>query len=196
MGLNSKTDDDTVTPDPARAHILRAATLSGILIVLLQSHEAICSAFDCNRDYVILGFGLIVLSAWLYGWKSLAYFLPGILLQAVMEGYSPSEMMSSADGHVLLVTICAPFAFTTMRWAGIDTEIDLSGCRRVWRLILLAGIMASAFALVLRSLLWDLFPTYAISFSIAYPTVLSDIAGLALFMLILIGIFKLIQQSE
>lgn|GEM_PF-2863097 len=196
MGLNSKTEDDTRTAGSAKTHAIRAATLSGILIVLLQSHEAICSALDCNRDYVILGFGLIVLAAWLYGWKSIPYLLPGILLQAVMEGYGPSEMLGSADGHALLVTICAPFAFTTMRWAGINTEVDLTGGRRVWKIILLAGIKASAFALILRSLLGDLDPTFTISFSIAYPTVLSDLAGLAIFMLILIGFFRLMQRSE
>jgi len=83
-----------------------------------------------------------------------------------------------------------------MRWAGIDTEVDLTGGRRVWKIILLAGVKASAFALILRSLLDDLFPTHTLSFSIAYPTVLSDIAGLAVFMLILIGIFRLMQRSE
>ena len=30
MGPNWKTDDDTVAPNPARTHVLRAATLSGI----------------------------------------------------------------------------------------------------------------------------------------------------------------------
>ena len=196
MGLNSKTDDDTRTPDSAKTHAIRAATLSGILIVLLQSHAAICGAFDCNRDYVILSFGLIVLAAWLYGWRSIPYLLPGIALQAILEGYAPAEILSSADGHALMVTLCAPFAFTTMRWAGIDTEVDLTGGRRVWKIILLAGVKASAFALILRSLLDDLFPTHTLSFSIAYPTVLSDIAGLAVFMLILIGIFRLMQRSE
>jgi hypothetical protein len=83
-----------------------------------------------------------------------------------------------------------------MRWAGINTEVDLTGGRRVWKIILLAGIKASAFALILRSLLGDLDPTFTISFSIAYPTVLSDLAGLAIFMLILIGFFRLMQRSE
>ena len=194
MGLNSKTENDTRTQDTAKSHAMRMATLSGVMVLLLQLHGMACSALDCNREYVILGFGLIVLSAWLYGWKSLAYLLPGIALQAVMEGYSGSELLNSADGHALLATICAPFAFTTMRWAGINTEVDLTGGRRVWKIILLAGIKASAFALILRSLLTDLFAIESLSFSIAYPTVLSDLAGLTIFMLILIGIFRLMQR--
>lgn len=181
---------------PLRAHVMRAATLSGVLVILLQMHGMVCSALDCERQYVILGFGLIVLAAWLYGWRSIVYLLPGIILQAVMQGYGYSELLASADGHALMATICAPFAFTTMRWAGINTEVDLTGGRRVWKIILLAGIKASAFALILRSLLTDLHPTQTLSFEIAYPTVLSNLAGLAIFMLILIGIFRATQPHR
>lgn len=196
MGLNTNINGEPGAANPVRAHLLRAATLSGVLVVLLQMHGLVCSVLACNREYVLLGFGLIVLAAWLYGWKSVLYLLPGITLQAVMQGYGYAELLASADGHALMATICAPFAFNTMRWAGINTEVDLSGGRRVWKIILLAGIKASAFALILRSLLTDLHPTQTLSFDIAYPTVLSNLAGLAIFMLILIGIFRATQPHE
>jgi hypothetical protein len=188
MSMHQASQDTT----PLSAHLLRTATLSAALIFLTQLQLLVCTSLICGSQNLLLAFGLIVLSSWLYGWNSLAYLSPALVVIWLLNSQTGSLDENTAT-HALLACITGPFAFTTMRWAGINTDVDFSGQRRVWRIIVLAGIKTSAFALLLRGAMSKLGETLSVDLSVAYPTMVTDMAGLIAFML---GVLLLLRLSQ
>lgn len=179
-----------------RDHIVRAATLSSLLIVLMQMTSAICSLTDCNGSQMFLSFGMIVVAAWLYGFRIPLYLLPAFIFEFAFQGLSAPHALDTALAHVAIASVTAPFAFRTMTWAGIDISVDLSGTVRVWRIIVLAGIKASVFALILQGGLHDLGGSFPLQLHTAYPKVLGDMAGLVIFMIGLMFVFRLADRRR
>lgn len=165
------------------------ATLSGIAVLLLATDAAVGQALPFGWHVVFLTFGLIVLAAWLYRWLSILYLLPGLLLFELLVSPASAEPGDTLR-LALHVTLAAPFAFATMDWAGINTHVSGKGTPRAWRIILLAGIKASIFGLVLRSML-DALPWLQAPRIAGVAAVITwQMVGLLLFMMALLLLLR------
>jgi hypothetical protein len=83
-----------------------------------------------------------VLAAWLYGWRSVLYLLPGV---AIGHVYLYGWTIDARLGLGWIVGLsCAPLAFSVLAAAGADFR--LSRRRRLhWRDVVLVGAVASVF---------------------------------------------------
>lgn len=143
--------------------------------------QAYIYAFEINVLLIYLPHGIRVLAAWLYGWKSILYVLPG---QAVTHFifWGPVTLMGIGTLDILggasvgyLGVLAAHYIL-----AGRST----GPLARPWVLILLAGVIASFANSVIKIIVHD---ARAIE---VFAYLLGDTTGLVLLMVILLYIFK------
>ncbi|MFD0860134.1 hypothetical protein [Roseovarius aquimarinus] len=162
--------------DKYLSHLNRLMAISGGIWTLLAISAIDASGSGGYWLALIVAFALLVMCAWLYGWKLPLYAGPGAALH--LMGYLGS---GAGTCNLTLATvaaiIAAPFAFTTMRWAGINLEVDPASSIRIWRVILLAGVKTSIFAFIMAGAV----VRYASALTFSYEYSLSFVLGSQLF---------------
>ncbi len=105
---------------------------------------------------LFLPHGVRVLAAWLYGWRSVLYLLPGALLCNLHFAGA-----RAFDAHILFGTaaslIAAPLAFSIGRWLGGAALLKVGAVRVP--MLLAVGVAASVFNLLALRLAYGLNPT-------------------------------------
>ena len=91
---------------------------------------------------LFLPHGVRILSAWLYGWKSILHLLPGSAFGAYLV-FGPASFSSPVAWTIPLVSICGYIGILTMRSTTRARAKLLNGRDLNWKQIILAGVMAS-----------------------------------------------------
>lgn len=155
--------------------------------VILPLQQAYIYPFEINLLLFYLPHGIRVLTAWLYGWKSIIYILPGQAVAHVvfwgtasLTGIGALDILGGASvGYLGLLA-----ALYILR--GQQTGI----LGRPWVLILLAGVIASFANSAVKVMVHDALPKEAFGY------LLGDITGLVLLMVILLYIFKVERKTK
>lgn len=129
--------------------------------------------------------GVRVLTAWLYGWRSVLYLLPGAMLCnlhfAGDRAFSPEILLGTAFSLV-----SAPFAFVAMRWLfpAWPLRVGVTPLRKV----VLVGAVASVLNLSALTLTYGLVPMDMA------VTLIGDIGGLALSLVIVWVVIRVVER--
>ena len=91
---------------------------------------------------LFLPHGVRILSAWLYGWKSMLHLLPGSAFGAYLV-FGPASFSSPVAWTIPLVSVCGYIGILTMRSTTQARAKLLNGRDLNWKQIILAGVMAS-----------------------------------------------------
>lgn len=185
--------------DRFKVHLLRALVISTVyLLAFAVSRHLIyplqllaMPAAALPVAVIFLPHAVRVIGAWLYGWASVAYILPGIIAKNLVE-----MPMGVADLRTLVMIgfllISAPLCFSIMACA-FDAPARESRSRMNWRMILIVGLlsaMMNALAVVLAQL-----PrlTYQDISHLLFRTLLGNMLGLVCGLLIALLAFRLFE---
>jgi hypothetical protein len=104
---------------------------------LIMPETAVIAAF------LFPGHGVRVLSAWLFGWKSIPYLICATLItHLLLEGGFAANI--NLFYTTILVSSVAWVAFLILRTAGINIEVgERHNTLSTWRLLLLVGFISS-----------------------------------------------------
>jgi hypothetical protein len=133
-------------PDIYRTLILSTLLLVAIAIttwVVLPLSAYLFPETVINAILLYIPHGVRVIAAWLYGWKSVAYLLPGNVINfMIMDGMAFGTVEAII---IFLVVACSPpLAFQTLAFFGFDMRAD-DKLRFNWRSVVFAGGLASLF---------------------------------------------------
>ena len=151
--------------------------------VLMTIEQRLSPAWANFTSLVFLPHGVRVLAAWLYGWRSPLYLMPGVAVGHLYL-YGPYLDTGLALGWMVGLA-CAPFAFTLFRLAGLDLRPQRRRRRTHWRDIMLVGGVASVFNSGFSGL------AYGNDLATMSARFVGDVAGTFVCMVLLIAAFRL-----
>lgn len=97
--------------------------------------------FQSHASLLFLPHGVRVLSAWMYGWRSIGMIAPVALMTHWIlfgaDGFTPIGIVGAMSG-----VVCAAFCFWLLAMLGLDFRIS-AGNTVNWRDVLIAGSIAS-----------------------------------------------------
>lgn len=155
--------------------------------VVMPVQDAVLPAFENYACLLFLPHGVRVVSAWLYGWRSLIFLAPGAVLSHSYlygsAGFSLDYMVA-----VFFGVFCAALSFWFFALCGMDFRLHKS--RNVnWRDVMLTGVFAS----ILNALGTKIF--YGTNFASASAYLLGDVTGMIVSMLMLMMIFRIVRHA-
>ena len=155
--------------------------------VIAPLQEAHIFNFKNNVLLLYLPHGIRVLTAWLYGWKSILYILPGQVVVHVMFWGSASLLSTGifdviGGASIGYVGVLAALYLLQGHQTGL--------LARPWVLILLAGVIASFANSAVKIIVHDTLLRDVFGY------LLGDITGLVLLMIILLYVFKVKRQAK
>ena len=144
-----------------------------------------------NISLLFLPHGVRLLTAYFYGWKAIFYLLPGHIVTLAYLWY---VLDGPQDIWAPLVSILASFFAVCLVFRSWTSHSD-SEFGRHWKLILLAGVVASFGNGLGHTLL------YGGQLDVAWVTLtmgflIGDVSGLFCLMLMLIGINKVARARQ
>jgi hypothetical protein len=153
---------------------------------VMPLQEAVMPAFGSYASILFLPHGVLVIAAWLYGWRSLVFLVPGAILSNTFlfapSGFSIDDMVALFYG-----AFCAALSFWILALVGMDFRIHKS-VNVNWRDVMLAGVVASVVnSLGTKVLFGHDLQTVAAWF-------LGDITGMVVSVLILMLIFRWLRR--
>ena len=157
------------------------------LKVIVPLQDAHIYSFESTVLLLYLPHGIRVLTAWLYGWKSILYILPGQVVTHIIF-LGPASLVGVGFFDVIggasigYVGVLAALYLLQGHQTGI--------LARPWVLILLAGVIASLANSAIKIMVHDALPKEVFGY------LLGDITGLVLLMIILLYIFKVERQTK
>jgi hypothetical protein len=114
---------------------------SATFVFVMPVQDAVLPAFGNYASLLFLPHGVRVITAWLYGWRSLLFLAPSAVLTHVylygMAGFSLGYMVAMFFG-----VFCAAFSFWFFALLGLDFRIG-SQNKVHWRDVMLAGSASS-----------------------------------------------------
>lgn len=151
--------------------------------LLMSIEERISPEWANFTSLVFLPHGVRVLAAWLYGWRSTLYLMPGV---AVGHLYLYGLYMDTGLAFGWIAGLaCAPLAFTLLHVAGLDLRPSRRRRRTHWRDILLVGGVASVFNSGFSGL------AYGNDLATMSARFVGDIMGTLVCLLLLMAAFRL-----
>lgn len=155
--------------------------------VITPLQEAHIYNFENIVLLLYLPHGIRVLTAWLYGWKSILYILPGQVVVHVMFWGSASLLSTGifdviGGASIGYVGVLAALYLLQGHQTGL--------LARPWVLILLAGVIASLANSAVKIMVHDALPKEMFGY------LLGDINGLILLMIILLYVFKVERKAK
>ncbi|SHM69468.1 hypothetical protein SAMN05443432_11238 [Roseovarius litoreus] len=181
---------------PIRQHDLLITLIVSTLFVLLALfslkvivplQDAHIYNFESSVLLLYLPHGIRVLTAWLYGWKSILHILPGQVVTHIIF-LGPASLLGVGFFDVI--------GGASIGYIGVLAALYLlQGHKtgllaRPWVLILLAGVIASLANSAIKIMVHDALPKEVFGY------LLGDITGLVLLMIILLYIFKVERQTK
>jgi hypothetical protein len=131
-----------------------------------------------------------VIAAWMYGWRSAMYLLPGNAV--VFAVYAPLLDLQTLAILFVTHTISPPLAFAALAHAGIDLRND-PVLRFNWRSVLVVGALSSLMnAAVLHVLQFEALPSGEHLAGVAM-LVLGDVLGVVCVLLVLIAVDRTLR---
>ena len=146
-------------------HVLRTLTLRGALLLSMGLTLWVLTPFlqwlfpptSIGVIFLYLPHGVRILGAWLFGWKSIAYLLPGNIVHFAIfntSGIDPITLVLMS----LAVMLSPPFSFKILAFFGFDLRRNHT-LRFNWRSVVFAGGLASLInALTLHIILFNDIP--------------------------------------
>lgn len=155
--------------------------------VVMPVQDAVLPAFGNYASLLFLPHGVRVVSAWLYGWRSLIFLAPGAVLSHSYlygsAGFSLDYMVA-----VFFGVFCAALSFWFFALCGMDFRLHKS--RNVnWRDVMLTGVFAS----ILNSLGTKVF--FGNDVPTASARFFGDVTGMIVSMLMLMMIFRIVRHA-
>jgi hypothetical protein len=118
-----------------------AAAFAATTLLIDPVQQMAVGSLPAAVSLCFLPHGVRVIAAWLFGWRAALYLvLPALLMQPFVYGeaaYTAGPILVAAAG-----VLCAPLAFSLMRWVNLDAR-EFSVDRPQWRSLMLAGTIAS-----------------------------------------------------
>lgn len=176
-----------------RTQGLRMLTLSCIAPLLLLADQSFAAISPLLLPTIATFFGMTIMAAWLYSWRAPLYIMPGIALFEALTQHTAAPLISASGTYAFCATLAAPLSFSAMNWAGIPTAFGKAPARHIWRLIVLAGVNASVFSMMMKSVLGAQLSIYPLPFGQYYLLFFLEIGGLLLFM---VGLTILLRQTR
>jgi hypothetical protein len=109
--------------------------------IVMPVQDAILPAFGNFASLLFLPHGVRVVSAWLYGWRSPIFLVPGSILSHSYlfgsAGFSVDYLMAAFFG-----VYCAAFSFWLFALCGMDLRLHKTHNVH-WRDVMLTGVVAS-----------------------------------------------------
>lgn len=157
------------------------------LLVVQPVQQLFFSSYSSQVLLLYLPFGVRVLSAWLYGWWSIAYLLPGHFMAQISfwgaDGFTGLIAFSVLTGCV--VGSVGVWLATVLRDA-----LNVAFLNRDWKFIMVSGVLASLVNAGVNTAIFGSSNTSPIAYLIG------DIFGLWFLMLALIYILKVSQEPH
>lgn len=189
LSADQKSFENISCSNMVKNDILITTLVTVLFVSFAQLSFQINSAFRSSgavelQNHAVLLYlphGVIVLTAWLYGWKSAAYLFPGQIMTHIIN-WGPANL-NFTKYFDLVSGVCIGYIGVLV--AGYllgNTKSALT--RRPWVEILLAGIIAAFVNAALKSL------TYSVTVRKLFEILFGDLIGLVLVMLSLLLIFK------
>ena len=155
--------------------------------IVAPVQDAILPAFGNYASLLFLPHGVRVVSAWLYGWRSLIFLVPGSILSHSYlygsAGFSVDYLMAAFFG-----VFCAAFSFWVFALFGMDLRLHKT--RQVhWRDVMLAGVVAS----VLNSVGTTFF--FGNDLATASARFFGDVTGMFASIFLLMLAFRLLRRT-
>lgn len=151
--------------------------------LLMSIDERLSPVWANFTSLVFLPHGVRVLAAWLYGWRSVLYLAPGVIVgHYYLYG---THLDAGLVGGWIAGLACAPLAFTLLRVAGLDLRPSRRRRRTHWRDILLVGGVASVFNSGFSGL------AYGNDLATMSARFVGDIMGTLVCLLLLMAAFRL-----
>jgi hypothetical protein len=155
--------------------------------IFMPVQDAILPAFGNFASLLFLPHGVRVVSAWLYGWRSPLFLVPGSILSHGylygVAGFSVDYMMAAFFG-----VFCAAFSFWVFALCGMDLRLHKT--RSVhWRDVMLAGVVAS----ILNSVGTTFF--YGNDLATASARFFGDVTGMFASIFLLMLAFRLARRK-
>ncbi|WP_037296191.1 hypothetical protein [Roseobacter sp. AzwK-3b] len=169
--------------------ILIAMLVTVLFVSFALLSFQINSAFRSSTDVdiqkhatlIYLPHGVIVLTAWLYGWKSVAYLFPGQLITHIL--YWGPENFYSSRYFDLVAGACIGYVGVLVAVYVLENKKAVF-TKRPWVEILLAGVIAALVNAAIKSL------AYSVTVPELFEILSGDLIGLLLLMFGLLLIFK------
>jgi hypothetical protein len=154
--------------------------------VVMPVQDALLPLFGNFASLLFLPHGVRVIAAWLYGWRSLVFLLPGAVLSHSYlygsAGFSLDYMIAVFSG-----VICAAFSFWL--FAGFGLDFRFTNRNHVhWRDVMLVGAVSS----IINSVGTTVF--FGNDLATAAARFIGDVTGMVVSIFILMLIFRALRQ--
>jgi hypothetical protein len=157
------------------------------LLLVLPAQELFVSSYSSQVLLLYLPFGVRVLSAWLFGWWSFVYLLPGHLLAQMSfwgaDGFTGALALSIFTG-------CAVGSIGVSLATILRNAFSIGFLNRDWKFIMCSGVLASFANSLLNTFIHGPSNTSPIAYLIG------DIFGLWFLMLALIYILRVRPEQR
>lgn len=182
---------------PAFARSLRTHAKLGVAVSVIYVWSYFCTVYvvapvqsalvpSTVMSLLFLPHGVRVLAAWLYGWRSVVYLLPGAVLCnlhfAGDRAFAPDVVLGT-----LASLVASPVAFFLVRRAMPHLETALGRTRQ--STVVLVGFLASVLNLTALRLAYGLEPQEGVVIFVG------DTSGLLASMLVLWGVVRLVETK-
>lgn len=156
--------------------------------VIMPVQNAFLPAFGAYASLLFLPHGVRVVTAWLYGWRSLLLLAPGAVLAHSYlfgsAGFSLDYAMAAFFG-----VFCAAVSFWFLALCGIECQQHTSRDTN-WRDVMFAGVLAS----ILNSLGTKIF--YGTDFATSSAYFFGDVTGMVVSMFLMMMFFRIMRRAN
>lgn len=125
---------------------LNFAAVSGAMLMAVFLCDGLHHLAYLDRHFaphphaVLLPHGVVVIAAWMYGWRAVALVFPAVILSGLM--LAGALVLQPLVFALLLVKLIAvPLAFDLFRLAGLDARGV--GCAANWKVLVAVGLLGS-----------------------------------------------------
>lgn len=157
--------------------------------VIMPVQNLFLPAFGAYASLLFLPHWVRVVTAWLYGWRSLLLLAPGsVLAHSYLfgsAGFSLDYVMAAFFG-----VFCAAVSFWFLALCGVECRQHTTSRDTNWRDVMLAGVLAS----VLNSLGTKIF--YGTDFATSSAYFFGDVTGMAVSMFLMMMFFRIMRRAN